>query len=329
MNASTHGIWRNRQLRGTKQRIENWIENLLDTCREQGDEKIVDLASHILLAGGKRIRPILCLLVYEMLDGEDEQSVLPLAAAYELIHTATLIHDDINDKSKVRRGVMALHEVAGPAEAQITGDWLFVQGFGLGGRYPNEIVDLMARSCARLAVAELKQISHIYDIEITIEDYYEVIEGKTAGPFSSGCEAAAMLAGSPESVIAGMSVFGMQLGIAFQLVDDLLDLIGDERLGKPRGLDVMEGKITLPLIIALQRLEGSERDRLVELISMFDLHYLPELLQLLQRSGSIDYCRSLVSDHLTAAIRELDVVSDSSAKSLVLDLTHYVRSRYD
>ena len=312
-----------------KKNIDKYLQELMQTARNQGHDEVVNLSEHILMAGGKRIRPMLLLLTYEMLGGEDKEHIIPLATAYEIIHTATLIHDDINDNSKIRRGVKTIHEMCGPVKAQITGDWLFVIGFGLGGQYEKKIVDLMADTCSKMASAELKQIEHIHNISTTIDDYYKIIEGKTAGPFASGCKGVAILMGQSEKFQNALYNFGMQLGLAFQLVDDLLDLIGDERLGKPRGLDILEGKMTLPLLLGIQNLKNSDRENLIELVSKFHLHDLDDVLHLLKISGSIDYCRTLINEHLNSAIREIDFIEDNPAKKMVLELAHYVRSRYD
>ena len=272
---------------------------------------------------------MLLMLCYEMLEGENIDEVLPLATAYEIIHTATLIHDDINDNAKIRRGVKTIHEIENSVKAQITGDWLFVLGFGLGGQYEKEIVDLMAETCSKMASAELKQIKHIHNLSTTSDDYYKIIEGKTAGPFASGCKAVAILTNQSKEVQEALYNFGMQLGLAFQLVDDLLDLIGDDRLGKPRGLDILEGKMTLPLLLGINNLKGKEKENLLNLVSKFHLHDLNEVLHLLKISGSIDYCRTLVNEHLNSAIREISFIEENPAKKLVLELAHYVRSRYD
>ncbi|RAH16144.1 MAG: hypothetical protein CMB56_001545 [Methanobacteriota archaeon] len=318
-----------RHLRDYKNKIETYIKDLMLKARNDGHEEVVDLSEHILLAGGKRIRPMLLILCYEMLGGKNLDEILPLATAYEIIHTATLIHDDINDNAKIRRGVKTIHELEGQAKAQITGDWLFVVGFGLGGQYEKDIVDIMSETCSKMASAELKQIEHIHDTSTTIDDYYSIIEGKTAGPFASGCKAVAILTGQDKKTQDALFNFGMQLGLAFQLVDDLLDLIGDDRLGKPRGLDILEGKMTLPLLLGIQNLKNKDKDKLLDLISKYHLQDLEEILHLLKISGSIDYCRNLVNEHLSSAIRQINFINDNPSKKMVLELAHYVRSRYD
>ena len=180
-----------------------------------------------------------------------------------------------------------------------------------------------------MASAELKQLEHIHNLSTTSDDYYKIIEGKTAGPFASGCKAVAILTNQPKENQEALYNFGMQLGLAFQLVDDLLDLIGDDRLGKPRGLDILEGKMTLPLLLGINNLEGKDKENLLNLVSKFSLQDLDEVLHLLKISGSIDYCRTLVNEHLNSAIREINYIEENPPKKLVLELAHYVRSRYD
>ena len=291
--------------------------------------EIMALAKQVLLAGGKRWRPILILLSYTIAGGEDEDEVMPLALAFEMIHTATLVHDDINDGAKFRRNVPTLHERYDSSRALIAGDYLFVEGFGLGGRYDEEIVSLMAECCAQIASAELMQLRHIGNLATTPEDYYHIISGKTAGPFEAGCKAAALVAGADIELANTLGRFGLELGIAFQIVDDLLDLEGDERMGKPRGTDVIEGKMTLPLIHTLTLSHGDDRRRLAEVISNFHDGLWDELTNLLNRSGSIGYASTLVKNHLTRALEALFEFPESDERDVLEWLTNQVMERHD
>ena len=177
------------------------LEDMINSHDHKTGGEVAELASSVLLAGGKRIRPILILLAYELAGGGNKEEIIPLALAFELIHTATLVHDDINDNAKLRRGIPTLHEKAGLAKALIAGDWLFVQGFGLGGRYDSKIVEIMSDCCAKIATSELKQLDHINDLATKPDDYYSIVRGKTAGPFSAGCRAAAMVANADEKLV--------------------------------------------------------------------------------------------------------------------------------
>jgi geranylgeranyl pyrophosphate synthase len=322
---------------------ENIFENsLLSECRLEVESAIVsvvessmngpfapamELAREILLAGGKRIRPILGLLAYDLAGGDNREEILDFAVATELIHTATLIHDDIYDGAKLRRGVQTLHEKHGLDHAIIGGDFLFVIGFGLSGRYEERIIRIMAETCATIAAAELKQIQHISNLSTTPEDYYEIIRGKTAGPFATGCECAAIIAGASERDTLILREFGMELGIAFQLVDDLLDLTGDERMGKARGTDIYEGKMTLPIIHALTLLHGDSRRILAEVLAEFRDDRWDELESLLEEADSFDYCRLLIHNHLERALTHLYEFPQSDVRDILEAMTRQVMTR--
>ncbi len=314
------------KMQSCKARIEAELEVLLELAVLRNGE-VAELASAMVLAGGKRTRPTLILLAYELSGGIDFNEVMPMALAFELIHTATLIHDDIHDAAKYRRGIQTIHDKHGLAKAIIAGDWLFVQGFGLGGRYDEKLVALIADCCADIASAELKQLSHVSDLATTPEDYEEVVRGKTAGPFAAGCETAALIAGCNAEDATALGRFGLQLGIAFQLVDDLLDLLGDTRLGKPRGADVLEGKMTLPLIHGLTMLHGDARLRLAEVIDGFNEGSWEELIELLEQAGSIEYSKALVRTHMERGLEELDRFADSEAKRIVITLAQQLMER--
>ena len=322
------GLEASDQLEVMRLHVDAALEALVDDEIQNGAGQVAELCASMLLAGGKRLRPLLILLAHEIAGGEDIEEVMPLALAFEMIHTATLVHDDINDEASLRRGVETIHNRAGLAKAVIAGDWLFVQGFGLGGRYDENIVRLMAKCCADIAVAEFHQLDHVLNLATSPEDYLSIVRGKTAGPFAAGCHAAGLVAGLTEQQAAGLGRFGMELGIAFQLVDDLLDLRGDERMGKPRGADVLEGKMTLPLIHALTLSHGKERQRLAQLIESFSDEHFEELMQLLDRSSSLTYAEILVKTHLERAVLELDAFPESQAKSLMLHITDYVMQRH-
>ena len=234
---STH-----RQLTKMRDIVDEALEDFVQEKMGSSQAPAMALAREVLLAGGKRYRPVLALLAFEAAGGKEISEVMDLALSAEIIHTATLVHDDIYDSSKTRRGKPTLHASHGLAHGIIGGDYLFVLGFGLGGKYDARIVERMADTCANIASGELLQHEHIGNLATTPEDYYSIIDGKTAGPFATACSCAAIIAGASAEVINSLEEFGWEVGRAFQLVDDLLDLTGDEKMGKPRGSDVHEGK---------------------------------------------------------------------------------------
>lgn len=318
----------NSALDSMRKEVNAALKQLIDDEIEGGAGEVAVEAGRVLNAGGKRMRPLLFLLAYQLAGGRQQDNVMPLALAFELIHTATLVHDDINDEAQQRRGIPTIHAQAGQAKAVIAGDWLFVQGFGLGGRYSEQIVSIIARCCANIAVSEFHQLDHVLNLATSPEDYLSIVKGKTAGPFASGCYAAGLVAGLNEEQAKALERFGMELGIAFQLVDDILDLRGDERMGKPRGADVYEGKMTLPLIHALTLSHGTHRQRLSELIESFTDDGFDELMGLLERSSSMEYAEILVRTHLERAQAELNRFPDSEAKEMMMLITNIVKDRH-
>ena len=315
-------------LRDLKDLVDSRLKEYIDQ-EVANHGQVAALAGDVLLAGGKRLRPLLVLLAYELVGGVDPEEILPLALAFEMIHTATLVHDDINDNAKTRRGLPTLHERFSQEKALITGDWLFVQGFSLGGRLDGEVVNIIAKCCGLIASAEFKQINHVMDLTTSPDDYLTIVEGKTAGPFAGGCEGAAVIAGASKEEREALVRFGTEMGISFQLVDDLLDIRGDERMGKPRGSDVYEGKMTLPLIHALTILHGPKRQRLVEIILGFSDSMFDELIELLTWADSISYTEILVKTHIERARSALDIFADSKAKSALQAISDIVIDRFE
>ena len=310
-----------------QQKINTELDLHLDEQINLGAGEVALESKRVVMAGGKRLRPIIMLLAYEMCGGTIEEDIMPLAVAFELIHTATLVHDDIYDDADFRRGVETIHSKTNLAKGVIAGDWLFVQGFGLGGKYQAEIVELVAMYCSNIAQSEFLQLDRVKDLKTTPEDYLSIVQGKTAGPFAAGCKAAAILSGCSIEEQVKLNIFGEELGVAFQLVDDLLDIRGDERMGKPRGADVYEGKMTLPLIHALTLLHGEKRERLATILESFHDDYFDELIELLNASDSLNYTEILIQNHINRALEAIDGFEQTSARKTLEWITEVVKNR--
>tara|TARA_B100000900_G_scaffold416106_1_gene449142 strand:+ start:2078 stop:3058 length:981 start_codon:yes stop_codon:yes gene_type:complete len=319
---STH-----RQLTKMRDIVDEALEDFVQEKMASSQAPAMSLAREVLLAGGKRYRPVLALLAFEAAGGRDISEVMDLALSAEIIHTATLVHDDIYDSSKTRRGKPTLHASHGLAHGIIGGDYLFVLGFGLGGKYDARIVERMAETCANIASGELLQHEHIGNLATTPEDYYSIIDGKTAGPFATACSCAAIIAGASDEIITALDDFGWEVGRAFQLVDDLLDLTGDEKMGKPRGSDVHEGKMTLPIIHALTMLHGVEREQLADILKNFSDDRWNELVSLLSLAGSFEYSEQLIENHVNRALRKLKSLPESDASRMMAEVAKRSRSR--
>jgi octaprenyl-diphosphate synthase len=221
---------------------------------------IPEVANHLISSGGKRLRPMLTLATAQLAGYQGEGHV-KLAASVEFMHTATLLHDDVVDESDMRRGKPAARMVWGNEASVLVGDFLLGQAFKMMVEVGSmDALDILSSAAAVIAEGEVAQLAAAKNTATTEDDYLAVIRGKTAELFAAACEVGPVLAGRPRDEGAACRSFGMNLGIAFQLVDDALDYGGSEsRLGKNVGDDFREGKITLPVVLAFRR--GSEEER--------------------------------------------------------------------
>src|SRR5580692_6456572 len=265
--------------------------------REIGLESVasVDAVTYInqylQSGGGKRLRPILVLLCGKLFS-ENSPGLIRMAAVVEMIHTATLVHDDVIDLAKTRRGRPSINVVWGNHTSVLAGDWLYMQAFQVALRERNfPILDLLMNLTQMMVEGELLQLERIGKIGVTEADYMELIDRKTASLFSACARLGALCAGSDDQADAKLGEYAWNLGIAFQLVDDILDFTSREKiLGKPVGNDLREGKVTLPLIYALESAEAEER-KLVETIladGNYDQVPFGKILQILNKHHGIE-----------------------------------------
>ncbi len=291
---------------------------------------LTDIATYVIAAGGKRIRPTVTLLSFKALGGQDIQQAVDLAAALELIHSATLIHDDINDGGEMRRGRPAAYKKFGLQNALVTGDFLFVKAFGIGGKFDPDIVELTANACAALAEGEIRQKRHAFDTSVTKDEYVDIIRRKTALPIMAGAKIAGLLAGARLEDVEAVGDYGLYLGIAFQIVDDILDVIGDDaRLGKPAGTDIKEGNVTLPAIHALNdglRVDKAELARILRKNRKEDGE-LEAALTVLRTSGAVDKAWADARQFGELAKQAIAPLPPSEAKVSMLRLVDFVLTR--
>ncbi|MDQ7032164.1 MAG: polyprenyl synthetase family protein [Desulfonauticus sp.] len=221
------------------------------------------VARHVLDAGGKRLRPILTILVARAL-GYKEEDIYPLACALEIFHSATLIHDDILDNACLRRGQTAAHLVFGIKKSVLAGDGLLALGNMIVARYNKPVLNkVVSEAILATAYGEIQEIA-VAGRYIDEKTYLEIITGKTAVLIQAACECGAIVSGQDVCFWEAARTYGLNMGIAFQLIDDALDYLQvEEKLGKPRYGDLKEGKITLPLILYLNSLDGENRDKLL------------------------------------------------------------------
>ncbi len=222
---------------------------------------IPDLADHLVSAGGKRLRPLLTCAAARLCGYEGEEHV-KIAAAVEFIHTATLLHDDVVDDSDMRRGKASAHMVWGRSASVLVGDFLFARSFNLMVEAGSlRVLDILSRAASVIAEGEVRQLAAANDIATTVETYLEIIEAKTAALFAAATEVAPVLAGSGEAQERQLQNYGKSIGLAFQLVDDALDYGGaSQKLGKHVGDDFRDGKVTMPVALALTEADDGERE---------------------------------------------------------------------
>ena len=255
------------------------IESELKACeefsREILDSKVrlvLTAGNYILDSGGKRIRPALTILSGKLL-GADNDRLIPVATVMEYMHTATLLHDDIVDGAKLRRGRKSANELFGNDVAVLVGDYMFAKAIYVLANYGGEeVLKVAAKSVQEMSEGELKQLELIGDINISEDDYFDVIYRKTASLISACCECGAIVAGAGEEERRALRDFGKYLGIAFQLVDDALDYMGtDEQIGKPAGNDIREGKVTYPLLYMLENCSADDKKEVEKALSKTEL----------------------------------------------------------
>jgi octaprenyl-diphosphate synthase len=231
------------------------VEARLDEELGSREERLTTIVRHLVGAGGKRVRPTVVLLVHhaaaDTTDGRRDDAV-EAAVALELIHSATLLHDDIIDGGETRRGKPSALRTFGVADTLVGGDFLFSRAFALCARFEAEVIRWAAEACISLTEGEIMQGRFRHNPAVTLDDYEEIIRRKTASLFEAGARTAAHLAGAPAELVDAMGRCGRHVGLAFQTSDDLLDVTGHPTVtGKPRGIDLRDGNPSLPIVLAL------------------------------------------------------------------------------
>lgn len=294
--------------------------------------QIIDhLGEYIRSAGGKRLRPALVILSNLACGGVAErESVIRMASVMEMLHTATLVHDDIIDNANKRRGRESVNARFGNQMAVLMGDWLYMSAFETSLKERSlAILDILTRLTRKMTEGELIQLTVIGSTEITEDAYFDILRRKTAYLFSGCCEIGAILSAADAERQAALRGFGMNLGIAFQLADDLLDFTADETtMGKAAGADLLEGKVTLPLIALCRKLP--EAEQLLKRI-IADRSYRngsrSEIMRLLSENSILDDIRSVAKGHAEAARKNLEVLPETKYSLALEEIPNLVIDR--
>ncbi|SFM92706.1 polyprenyl synthetase family protein [Thermodesulforhabdus norvegica] len=288
------------------------------------------VGKYVIESGGKRLRPLLTVLCARLC-GYDGDRDVRLALAFEFLHVATLLHDDVIDHAEVRRNRPAANTLWGNQAVVLVGDYLYSKALMLSVEYGDlGIIEVITRAANLMAEGEVLQLQHIGNVDMTEEEYYQVIWRKTAVLMSSACRAGAMLAGATPHEEALLNDYGYHLGMAFQLIDDLLDYSGTvEELGKPVGLDFAEHKATLPFIYALKNALDGDREKLIEAFSSAEktAEVFQVVREIVERSGGIEYTERKAREHILKAHACLEKFPESEAKRVLYDLASFVVTR--
>ena len=289
-------------------------------------EMVPELARYLIESGGKRLRPMLTVASASLFGG-GTGSAINFAAAVEFMHNATLLHDDVVDESDMRRGKPAARMVWGNQASVLVGDFLLGQAFMMMVETKDiEALGVLAAAAAAMAEGEVFQLAKTGDLETSAADYAEVIRAKTATLFEAACEVGAMAGGADESGRQALKAYGLELGNAFQLVDDVLDYRGESgTLGKNTGDDLREGKMTLPVILALA--EGTEAEQATISAALGDVDATPaqvaEIVAIFERYNTLSRTLDQANAHARAAREALSVLPPSDMATLLADVVEF------
>ena len=303
------------------------VNNTIETNLNSEVALINQLGAYIIQAGGKRLRPVALLLAAKACDSgvTDLHQQTLLAAIVEFIHTATLLHDDVVDESEMRRGRKTANEVFGNAASVLVGDYLYSRAFQMMVEVGSmRVMEILSRTTNQIAEGEVMQLINCGSAETTEQQYMDTIQSKTAILFEAATQLGAVITKQASPVEKAMAAYGLHLGTAFQLVDDILDYTADaEKMGKNVGDDLAEGKPTLPIINAIERSSGKDRILLVDAITHASRENLASVLEIIERTGSLAYTARIAREQAKIAQESLSILADSSYKSALLHLAEF------
>ncbi len=317
-----------RTLYGPVQQQLNEVDRILRTELRSDYPFVNELCQHGFRLGGKRLRPAVLLLVADACGGIGREHLL-LAAVVEMVHTATLVHDDVLDEADVRRHEPTVNARWNNEASVLLGDYLFTHSFYLASTLETTFgCRTIGRATNIVCEGELRQIASRGNYNLTEEEYLGIIEAKTAELVACAASLGAHYAGAGEAAHAQLEAYGRELGVAFQISDDLLDVLGDESVtGKSLGTDLEKEKPTLPLIHCLAQAGETERSELLRLMQLPAAERGPQLLDRLEASGSIAYARRRAAEYADSAAQRLSHLPDGPSKQILLNLPEFVIDR--
>ena len=306
------------------------INKALDSLLQELPAPTQPAAKHTVKAGGKRLRPLLCLLCARILGAKADEGLYRLACTLEMLHAATLMHDDVIDNAALRRGTPAVHTVYGNTEAILAGDALLSYANACVARYGNpRLCEVFARATAETAAGEILELHAMHNPDLEVHEYLAIIRGKTACLIRAACEMGALYAGADERRVAALGAYGEALGMAFQMVDDALDVADAEVIGKPSGGDLREGKLTPPLQLYRDSLSAEEQALFNAKFTegTFTEEEISRICQEVRNRGFDEQVRSLATSYLQDAEKALTILPRSKEHDVLLEILTYVRDR--
>ncbi|MFC1713461.1 polyprenyl synthetase family protein [Candidatus Poribacteria bacterium] len=309
------------------------VEERLETIVTSRIYPVFESYDHILSSGGKRLRPALVLLSAKCLNSNSSM-VVDTACAVELIHIASLIHDDIIDSADLRRDKPAVHVVWGTEAAVAVGDYLFSQAMEILAEHGNSaVIKILAKTVKRMAEGELLETFNRRNTELTEEEYIEIVSGKTASLMSTSCEIVANIASAVDPYYKALSQYGLNFGISYQVMDDLLDLVStDGELGKPTLNNLREGNLPLPVIHTLRNGNGGfDKKELLSILSNEEISNieLQKVVDMVGNSGALSYTRAVAEGYAENAKEALTILEDSVAKRCLSSLADFIMNRHE
>ena len=314
-----------------KKIIFDELEKLEITLSESINSDIelaTEVSGHIVNSGGKRIRPAICILVAKTL-GYSESDLIRLASSIELLHTATLIHDDVVDESLIRRGKESIQAKWDDAHGVLVGDFVYSKAFQLMASFDNpKIIRALANATNKISEGEVLQLSMREQSNLSEKDYFNIIDRKTAELFKVSAVTAGILCESAEPVLDSLNNFATSLGLAFQIQDDILDYYGQENLtGKKVGKDFEEGKFTLPIILSLKTMNHTNKTRLLSLFKTRKIEDFAEILSLMESEKTTEQLQTIFTHYSNECINELEKLPQNQYRDALENIVRNLGSR--
>ena len=304
------------------------LEDMLSSSISSDINLATEVSQYVVGSGGKRIRPVICILVAKMLNYKGSE-LIKLASSIELLHTATLIHDDVVDQSSTRRGKESIHKKWDNSHGVLVGDFVYSKAFQLMASLDNsEIIRILADSTNRISEGEVLQLALKKREVLSKKNYFEIIDRKTAELFKASVVSAGSLASCNKKELISLTNFAISLGNNFQIKDDLLDYFGDEELtGKKLGKDFEEGKFTLPLIIALPLMSEKHKSIILDAIFSNNKSDFKEIIKIIKDTGAIESVEEICNKFSETCLKELMNFPESDYKTALINITENINTR--